>query len=399
MAKIFVLCKTESGNRDLYENLLNTGGHEVFCISGGDLVKALFNFKPDIIIFDVIEGDSSPFGKVGELRKLPNFSGTPILMVINESGNEINSAISSGANEYIIKPIREMELQSRIELLLNRSNLFSNEFIEGSMFAKKYKIASLLGKGGDSTVYRALDSSEGDMEVALKILKIKDDSETTLPQFERETTGLAKLDHPNIVKLLDHGKAEGFFYVVTEFVKGSSLGDIIKESPLMEESAIDLALEVAEALRYINQFNIVHRDIKPDNILISDLGEVKIVDFGLSREKHQQTVSIKGEMFGTPQYLSPEYIDGKKLDIKADIYSLGITLFYMVSGTLPFNAGTPMALINKQLNEPPPLLHEVAPDISGEFSSLINSMLAKDPAERPDIDEMIQSFQSLRKES
>ena len=398
MAKIFVVDPKTSGNRDVYEKLLKKGGHDILSSFGsGDIVKALFSFKPDFIIIDVPEDDMNFFGKVASLRKLPNFSNTPILMVLNDSTEEIDLAMISGANDYIIKPIRESELASRIGLLLNKTNLFNNEFTPGTVFANRYTIKKLLGKGGDSTVYHAIDTANGqNVDVALKIIKVKEDAQALSSQFERETSGLKKLDHPNIVKLLEHGSFEGVFFLTTEFIKGRSLGNIIKESALIEESAIDLALEVAEALKYINQFGIVHRDIKPDNILISSEGEVKLVDFGLSREEHQQTVSIKGEMSGTPQYLAPEYIDGKKLNIRTDIYSLGITLFYMVSGVLPFQAGTAMALLSKQLNEAPPILTDVTDHVSPEFATLINRMLIKDPDERITLDEMIEGFQTLQ---
>ncbi|MCK5843875.1 MAG: serine/threonine protein kinase, partial [Victivallales bacterium] len=166
-----------------------------------------------------------------------------------------------------------------------------------------------------------------------------------------------------------------------------------------EETAVDLALEVAEALKYMNQFGILHRDIKPDNILISDIGEVILVDFGLSREEDQQTVSIKGEISGTPQYLAPEYIDGKKLNVETDIYSLGITLFYMVSGELPFQAGTPMALLSKQLNEKPPVLSEVTDGVSPEFAALVDSMLLKDPVERISLEDMVAELKKLKNPS
>ncbi|MCK5845283.1 MAG: protein kinase, partial [Victivallales bacterium] len=309
MARLFVVDK--NGNRDTYERLFNKGGHDMLLESGDvDLMPILFEFKPDIIILDVPQGDLKPFSFLRDIRALPQFSPTPVLMVLNDSAEEVNLAISVGANEYIIKPIRETELTSRLGVLLNKTNRFSSEFIPGSVFADRYRIVSLLGKGGDSTVYRAVDTAgDGETHVALKIIKVKEDMQVASPQFDRETSGLSRLDHPNIVKLLDHGECDGVLYLVTEFIQGRSLRDIIKETPLAEETAVDLALEVAEALKYMNQFGILHRDIKPDNILISNIGEVKLVDFGLSREEDQQTVSIKGEMFGTPQYLAPEYID------------------------------------------------------------------------------------------
>ena len=398
MAKIFVVDPKESGNRAIYEELLIKGGHDILYYSGnGDIQKPLISFKPDFAIIDVPEGNLELFEDLASIRKLPNFSNTPVLMVLNDSTKEIELAMTSGANDYIIKPIRKSELASRVGMQLKKSNIFNDELPPGTMFANRYKIKSLLGKGGDSTVYHAINTSEKPpVDVALKIIKVKDEIQELSPQFERETSRLATLNHPNIVKLLEHGSFEGVFFLVTEFIKGRSLGSIIKDSPLIEESAVDLALQVAETLKYINQFGIVHRDIKPDNILISTKGEVKLVDFGLSREEHQQTVSIKGEMSGTPQYLAPEYIDGKLLNIQTDIYSLGITLFYMVSGTLPFQARTPMALLSKQLNEPPPMLTEMTEYVSPEFADMVNRMLIKDPNERITLDEMIAGFQALQ---
>jgi DNA-binding response OmpR family regulator len=395
MAKIFIIDKENDQSNDV---LLRKGGHELLRSDGdGDVLTELFGFKPDVVIQNVSRGDLSPYGRLQEWRKLPQFAGLPVLMLVDDSEEEVNLALTSGANEYVIKPIRATELTSRIGLLLHRTHMFSDEFTPGSMFASRYKILSLLGKGGDSTVYRATDNSTNN-DVALKILKVKTEEDVFSGQFERETTQLAKLDHSNIVKLLDHGCHEGVFYVVTEFIDGQSLGDIIKQSPLMEESAVDLGLEIADALSYMNSSGIVHRDIKPDNILISDEGEVKIVDFGLSREEDQQTVSIKGEMFGTPQYLAPEYIDGKKLTVKTDIYSLGVTLFYMVSGVLPFQAGTPMALLSKQLNEQPPMLNKISSGISEEFADIVNAMLAKDPEARISIESLIERLRKLQSE-
>jgi len=395
MAKIFIIDKENDQSNDV---LLRKGGHELLRSDGeGDVLTELFGFKPDVVIQNVSRGDLSPYGRLQEWRKLPQFAGLPVLMLVDDSEEEVNLALTSGANEYVIKPIRATELTSRIGLLLHRTHMFSDEFTPGSVFASRYKILSLLGKGGDSTVYRATDNSTNN-DVALKILKVKTEEDVFSGQFERETTQLAKLDHSNIVKLLDHGCHEGVFYVVTEFIDGQSLGDIIKQSPLMEESAVDLGLEIADALSYMNSSGIVHRDIKPDNILISDEGEVKIVDFGLSREEDQQTVSIKGEMFGTPQYLAPEYIDGKKLTVKTDIYSLGVTLFYMVSGVLPFQAGTPMALLSKQLNEQPPMLNKISSDISEEFADIVNAMLAKDPEARISLESLIERLRKLQSE-
>lgn len=397
MAKIFIIDSKENGNKDLYERVLPLGGHEMLRTTEvNDLLKPLFIFKPDVIVMDIQRGDSTNIAHLRELKAHPNFSNTLVLVIVDDCENDINLAMSAGASEYLLKPIRETELISRINILLNRKNLLNDELAPGTIFHSKYKILSVLGKGGDSTVYQAVNiTSNNEDKVALKILKLKKNAENFTRQFEREIHELKRLDHPNIVKLVDHGRVEGIFYVATEFIKGRSLGDIIKDSPLTEETAVDLALQVAEVLEYMNNFGIIHRDIKPDNILISNIGEVKIVDFGLAREEHQQTVSIRGEISGTPQYLAPEYIDGKQLTSKTDIYSLGITLFYMTSGILPFQGRTAMALLNKQLNEPPPILCETTNDISKEFSDLIGKMMIKKPEERISLEEMTAELHKL----
>ena len=268
---------------------------------------------------------------------------------------------------------------------------------KGVLFSGRYEIVSVLGRGGMSQVYYALDkSSEPPREVALKVCEQLDGEKKFMARFLREAFQLSRLEHPNIMKLLDFGNEGGYYFMATEFICGRSLKEYLVETPIQEESAVVIAYEMSKAFTYMKEMNVIHRDVKPDNILIAENESVILVDFGLAKEKGQQTISMKDELFGTPQYLSPEYISGAPdVDIKTDIYSLGITLFYAVSGTLPFNSRKPMEVIQMQLSQEPPLLKDVVPGISDEFSETVAGMLVKDNKDRISLEEMKGAFERM----
>ena len=267
----------------------------------------------------------------------------------------------------------------------------------GSIFSGRYEIISMLGQGGTSHVYHAYDtSSDPQIEVALKIYKTSMGGKNFMARFLREAFQLSRLNHPNIMKLIDFGNDGGIYFMATEFIKGKSLKEYLIKNPIAEESAVVIGSEMSKAFTYMRDMGVIHRDIKPDNILISDAEQVILVDFGLAKEQGQQTISKSDELYGTPQYLSPEYItESSKVDIKTDIYSLGITLFYAVSGILPFNDTNPMEVIRQQLNATPPSLIDIKPNITAEYSDLIGRMLEKKPEQRCSLEEMAQGFEQL----
>ena len=267
----------------------------------------------------------------------------------------------------------------------------------GSSFGNRYEIISELGRGGNSHVYYALDKSvEPPVETALKVCKPHKGDTKFMARFLREAFQLSRLEHPNIMKLIDFGNDGGVYYMATEFIKGKSLKEYLKDSPIAEESCVVIGCELAKAFTYMKKMGVIHRDIKPENILISDNDEVILVDFGLAKEEGQQTISMSDELFGTPQYLSPEYIsESSDIDIKTDIYSLGITLFYAVSGKLPFNAKNPIEIIRQQLNDEPPVLKDIKPGVTQEYSDLVESMLVKVPENRCSLKEMKKQFDKM----
>jgi predicted Ser/Thr protein kinase len=249
-----------------------------------------------------------------------------------------------------------------------------------------YKISDILGHGSTGTVFKARQVRL-DRWVAIKILR---DDMAALPsvrkRFIAEARASAKLSHPNIVGGIDAGDLEGVCYFVMEYVDGRTVAKLVRErGPLDERMALTVALEVARALEHAQRFGIIHRDIKPDNIMLTRDRQAKLLDLGLAkggRAEGEADISA-GMAVGTPNYMSPEQIRGDTdLDTRADIYSLGVSLYFMVTGKTPFT-GVPEAVMYKHLNEPPPHPLKFRADVSPTSSGLILRMMAKRREDRP----------------
>ena len=275
-------------------------------------------------------------------------------------------------------------------------NLNTN-FGKGYIFADRYEVLEELGRGGNSRVYHALDNTEfPPAEVALKVCAPPPNDKNFIPKFLREAFQLSRLDHPNIMKLIDFGNTDGFYYMATGFVRGRSLKDYLEEGPIIEDSAVAVAREMGKAFEHMREHNVIHRDIKPDNILVSDDNEIILVDFGLAKEEGQKTLSVGDELFGTPHFMAPERVlDAENLTIKTDIYSLGVTLYYIVSGQYPFDDKSLVKIVQMHLSEQPPPLKELVPDISDGFVTAVERMMEKDHKKRCGLDEMIKLFNAL----
>ena len=249
-----------------------------------------------------------------------------------------------------------------------------------------YEILERVGSGGMGAVFKARQVSM-DRVVALKILpKNLAGDPAFVQRFVREARSAAKLSHPNIVQGIDVGQASGYYYFAMEFVEGGTVRGLLEdEGRIAEPRALAIVADVARALEHAHEQGIVHRDIKPDNIMLTSKGEVKLADLGLARSiDNVDAVTTTGNAIGTPHYMSPEQASGETdLDTRSDIYSLGATLFHMVTGEKPFDGSTPAVVAAKHLTEPPPRAREVAPDISRATSDLIETMMAKGRAERP----------------
>jgi serine/threonine protein kinase len=250
----------------------------------------------------------------------------------------------------------------------------------------RYYLSERLGEGGMAVVYKAHDVRL-ERDVAIKIIRRgafpTDAFEEVLKRFEREAKSLAKLSHPNIVKVHDYGEHEGSPYLVMEYMAGGTLRKILGK-PIPWQIALRLLLPVARGVEYAHQRGIVHRDIKPANILITESGDPMLSDFGIAKlfEADQTThLTGTGMLIGTPEYMAPEQWDGKT-STQSDLYSLGIVLYEMVTGHKPYKADTPVSLMLKQATEPLPSPQQFVADLPEEMESLLLNSLARDPRDR-----------------
>jgi Protein kinase domain len=256
-----------------------------------------------------------------------------------------------------------------------------------------------LGSGGMADVYLAHDDIL-DRDVALKLLKDEYASdEEFVERFKREAQSAAALSHPNIVSIFDRGASEdGTYYIAMEYLPGGTLKDyIIKGGALVPQTAAEIALQTAQALQAAHKRGIIHRDIKPRNILITDSGHVKVTDFGIARAADATTTSHLGDILGTAKYMSPEQAMGEPVGAASDLYSLGVVLYEMLTGRVPFEAETPADVSVKHADGLLPNPREVNPEVPEAMDALVMRLLASDPGDRyGSASELIEELRRVR---
>lgn len=251
-----------------------------------------------------------------------------------------------------------------------------------TIFDGRYRIVRRLGSGGMANVYLAEDDELG-RRVAIKILNDRYASdELFVERFRREAKSAAGLSHPNIVSIYDRGEAEGTYYIAMEVIEGRSLKELIRTSGrLRPAQAIAYTRQILAALRFSHRNGIIHRDIKPHNILVGPEERLKVTDFGIARAGTSQMTET-GSIMGTAQYLSPEQARGAPVTAASDLYSVGIVLYEMLTGQVPFSGDTPVEIAMKHLNEAPHPPSAVAPGIPADLDRVVLRVLSKDPADR-----------------
>ena len=257
----------------------------------------------------------------------------------------------------------------------------------------RYALEVLVGSGGMADVYRAKDQLL-ERTVAVKILhqQYENDKEF-IERFQREAKAAARITHPNIVNVYDVGIAEGRHYIVMEYVPGRTLKERIKEEgPVPAAEALHIARQIAGALAQAHINNLVHCDIKPHNILVMPDGNVKVADFGIARAVTESTMTYNDNIMGSVHYFSPEQARGTIITPKSDVYSLGVVLYEMLTGRIPFDGNTAVSIARKHLEEEPQPLRSLVPNIPPVVEALVTRMMAKDPALRPDSRLLVQDI-------
>jgi eukaryotic-like serine/threonine-protein kinase len=261
----------------------------------------------------------------------------------------------------------------------------------GTVLSGRYKLAAKLGSGGMSTVYLARDATL-DRDVAVKVMhREMSEQPDQLERFRQEARAVAKLSHPNVVAVIDAGEDGGYPYIVFEYVEGETLKQrVARVGALDPQEALAYAIEIARGLTVAHARKMVHRDIKPQNVLIDAEGRAKLTDFGISRQLEQDGMTATGRVLGTTDYVAPEQAMGRGADQRSDVYSLGVVLYEMLIGQVPFHADSQVGVAMKHVNEELPDVQQRRPEISAATALVVERATAKDPSNRyQDVGEMI----------
>lgn len=255
--------------------------------------------------------------------------------------------------------------------------------LEGSVIGNRYKIQEKIGNGGMATVYKALDQILN-RYVAVKVLREEfTTDEEFIKRFNAEAQSAARLTHPNIVSVYDVGQEYNIYYIVMELIQGKTLKQIIEEDGhLSWKWAVNIAIQIASALEMAHKNNIIHRDIKPHNIMITEDGVAKVTDFGIAKAVSNSTITAFGTTIGSVHYFSPEHARGGFTDARSDLYSLGVVMYEMVTGRVPFDSDTPVSVALKHMQEEPIEPIKIKPDLPQCVNDIIMKAMRKDANER-----------------
>jgi tRNA A-37 threonylcarbamoyl transferase component Bud32 len=245
-----------------------------------------------------------------------------------------------------------------------------------------YTILDAIGQGGMATVYRARDLRD-DSIVAIKVLSPYVAADPKFRgRFDREVNLLRRLAHPNIVPILAFGQADGYHYIVMPYFAGGTLHDRLRAGPLLPLEGARIVEQISSALDFAHQQGIIHRDVKPSNILLGENGEAKLTDFGFAHVPWESASLTGSLLIGTPAYMSPEQVDGKDVDFRSDLFSFGVLLYELAAGTHPFEAPTPLSTAARVLAAEPPVLWEQNPAVPHELDRIVRKCMRKEPSER-----------------
>jgi len=396
MARIIV-ADDELGLQRIYFYMLDSLGHDaVICCNGEEAVNAFRANGADLVILDITMPVMDGLEACRQIKQLPEGTNVPVVIVSAiDSEREISAGFNAGADDYMLKPIRENILIAKLKNFLKTSSLHRREFDlvrNRVVFLDRYRISKVIGYGAHSVVFLAEDIREN-KPVAVKLLNENISDAATQRCFVELVAKFKEIDSSRVVKIYDYGVYGGQLYMVMEYAEAGNLRQKVTVKHLDELETSKLAIDMLEAIMAMEQRDLLHLDIKPENILINE-GVYKLTDFGMALERTPGTIPLRTEIWGTAAYVCPEYLEETaSLNIKSDIYSLGVTLFEVMVGDNPFFSGQSTVSMFRQVNMIPPYLANLLNEkCSFEFSDVIAGMMCKNPADRPDLETLYDWF-------
>jgi CheY-like chemotaxis protein len=400
-------------NRDMLVRRLERQGFRVLAAADGvAALEAVERERLDLLLLDIMMPGLSGIEVLRRVRARHSAAELPVIMATAKGDSEdVVEALDAGANDYVTKPLDFPVVLARVKAQLRGRRPASlgpeapplTELGPGAVLAGRYRIEEKIGSGNFGTVFRSRHLGL-DSDVALKVLQPAiGATEEAVARFQREAISACRIQHPNAVQVLDFGTTpEGVAFLVMELLSGVSLAEELKRvGPLGVERTAEILLPICDVLTEAHRAGVIHRDIKPANIFLhqSRRGEqIKVLDFGIAKlvgdAAGGQHLTVEGWVLGTPAYMAPERFGNNVYDGRADIYSLGVMLFQMLAGRTPFVAKSSdlMAMVMMHLQNPPPSLRELRPELPAEICDLVMATLRKTPAERPSAEVLAQDF-------
>lgn len=391
MARTILVVDDEPKIRLLLSLALKKEGYLVVeATDGKNALEKIEVSAPHLIISDINMPNMDGWELCWNLRRDEMMKEIPLVFLTTRS--EVPDRIrglESGADDFISKPFNPVELVARVKVILKRvygeelppleiSSLPTNMII-----SKRYSIIKIIGRGGMGSVYKAFDK-ELNVDVAMKFLKPDLGKDPIiLERFKQEIVLARQIIHKNVVRIYDLGEHRNVRFISMEYINGKSLKFKIKKiGPISVADTLDIVIPICSALKAIHALGIIHRDLKPQNILIDKNNIVKVVDFGIARAINRTEITTSGGMIGTPAYMSPEQVNGEKSGPGSDLYSLGIIMYEMFSGKLPFYSDLPAALVMKHLTDIAEPLSDFLPDFPKEMSDIVEKLMQKEVENR-----------------
>ncbi len=397
--------------------------------NGRSALERLEEMSPDLVLLDVMMPGLSGFEVLAAIRERKPREALPVIMATaRDHSEDVVRAFELGANDYVTKPIEFPVLLARVQAQLRSRRAAEDdagvasvmEIGDGTVLDDKYRLERRIGEGNFGEVYRATHLALK-RPVAIKLLStdVEPGSEE-LERFVLEGIAACRVDHPNAVAVLDFSVTSGGVpFLVMELLEGHTLeAELEREGRLSPERCAELLTPVADVLSQLHEAGLVHRDVKPTNIFLhrSRHGEVvKVLDFGIAKLVGElaprpdnrelmdhlartlgdgdSRLTPRGGLIGTPVYMAPERISGESADGRIDVYSLGVVLYEMLSGRLPFeDSGGPLQVLKRHLSQPPPPLEILCPELAPGLVAVVHSALAKQPSERPTASQLARRF-------